>query len=241
MKIDTTDSRQSKYIVGILIITVFAVCVGIAFGYGGNFKVKQDDNYLLNSSFPNLIEDSSGNKQIVTVAQGIDVFDVDTAEGSIMGDAENLPDWSEVPLCIDDALLAEYWLNVKVVGGYKPYGDWYIDLFQYREGADIDKTDKDFIGRINLVWSIDVVECCYTIYHITFDVVGDCIHVDSNHFPDFPAGWDLIKDVECTPDLNKKVDFKVRTNWYGCGLPEQRFELILSQKIVFPESPNSRM
>ena len=240
MKIDTTDSRQSKYIVGILVITVFAVCVAIAFGFGGNLKNKQDDYNLLNSSLPlNFIEDSSGNIEIETVAQGMDLFDLDTAKGSIEGLNEYLPAWDVVPLCIDDALVAPYWMTIKVVGGYEPYGDWLIDIYQ---DTKVDNR-RELIGQIQLIYTerADLSGCCYTVYEIRFDVVGDCIKVDSNHFPDFPAGWVLTKEVECTPNLSKEVDIEISTFWYGCGEPYQRFELILSQKIVFPEFPNSRM
>ena len=239
MKIDTTDSRQSKYIVGILVITVFAVCVGILFGFGGNLKIKHDDYNLLNSSLSSdFTEDSSGNI-FETVAQGMELFDLDTAVGSIEGLGEWLPAWEVVPLCIDDALVAPYWITVKVIGGYKPYGDWFIDIYQ---DTKVDKL-RQMIGQIEMIYTLDtsLSGCCYDVYRITFDVVGDCFKVESNHFPDFPAGWVLTENVECTPDLNKEVDIEISTFWYGCGEPYQRFELILFQKIIFPESPNSRM
>lgn len=245
MRIDTTDQRQSKFIVGILIITVFAICVAIVFGYGDYLRVKQNDYYLLNSSFSlNLIEDSSGNKKFVTVAQGMAVNDVDTEEGYIVGIGELLPDWSEgVPLCITDTLLAPYWVTVEVYGGYEPYNlfnGWYIDVFQ---DTDDDKLTKEFIGRINLIVREvpGLPDCCYTVYEITFDVVPECINIESNYHPVFPDGWVLTPNDAFTTDLNKKVDFVLNTHWFGCGEDYQRFELILSQKIVFPESPNSRM
>ncbi|MHA2280759.1 MAG: hypothetical protein ACXAC5_07895 [Promethearchaeota archaeon] len=240
MKIDTTDQRQSKFIIGSLVITVFAICFAIAFGCGGYFRVKQDDYYLPNSSFsPNSIADSSGNKKIVAVAQRMEWDNLDTEIGKIEIVTEVLPDWQVVPLCITDELLEDYWVTIKVTGNYIPYDGWFIDLYQDR---DDDKSDKEFIGRINLVRTIIQTGCCWTVYNITFDVVRDCIKVESNHFPiDIPAGWNLIKNVDCTPNLNKFVDIVFSTHWYGCGEPDQRFELILSQKIVFPESPNSRM
>ena len=241
MRIDTTDQRQSKYIVGILIITVFAICVAIVFGCGGYLRVKQDNYNLINSNFSlNLIEGSSGNEKIVTVAQGTALYDLDTEVGYIEGLGEVLPNWEVVPLCITDELLAPYWVTIKSVGGYKPYGNWFIDIFQDAKELVV---GRERIGQIALIYT-EVPELsgsCYTVYNITFDVVGECISVDSNNFPDFPPGWVLTKEVYCTPDLNKKVDIEISTYWYGCGEPYQRFELILSQKIVFPESPNSRM
>lgn len=238
MKIDTTDSRQSKYIVGILVITVFAVCVGILFGFGGNLKNKQNDYNLLNNSLSlNFIEDSSGNIKLETVAQSTALYDLDTEVGSIEGFEEFLPAWEVVPLCITDELMEDYWLTVKVFGGYEPYGTWLMEIYQ---DVKVDN-GRELIGEIELVYNKIATECCYDVYKITFDVVGECIKVDSNHFPDFPAGWVLTKEVECTPDLNKEVDIEVSTFWYGCGEPYQRFELILFQKIIFPESPNSRM
>ncbi|MFX1389816.1 MAG: hypothetical protein ACFE9Z_07135 [Promethearchaeota archaeon] len=196
--------------------------------------------YYINSNYSsNLIENSSGNDKIVTVAQRKELFDVDTEKGKIEIIGEELPDWTVLPLCITDSDVEDYWVAIKVTGGYYPYDGWSIEFYQDR---DDDKSTKELIGRINLLHTVvpELSGCCYTVYNITFDVVGDCIHIDSNYFPDIPAGWNLIKNVPCTPDLNKEVDIFFSTHWYGCGEPYQRFELILPHNNVFPESSNSR-
>jgi len=227
MIIDTMERRQSKLIVGILVITVFAICVAFASECGGQYKVKQDDYYLPNSNnSSNLIEDSSGNKEIVTVAQGKWITGVDTEKGKIEIVQEVLPNWQVLPLCITDDLLDPYWVTIKVTGGYHPYDGWFIDLYQDNWGG---KNTKEFVGRIDLIHNKIDSGCCYDIYNITFDVCGPCIELDSNHFPDIPAGWNLIKDVCGTETLNKLVDIQISTHWYGCGERYQRFELILSQ------------
>ncbi|MFX1377281.1 MAG: hypothetical protein ACFFA0_15885 [Promethearchaeota archaeon] len=240
MRIDTANQRQSKFIVGILVITVFTICFAIVLGYGDYLKDEPDNCYLSNSNCsPNAIEVCSGNNDLVTVTQRKELEDLDTEKGKIEIIKEELPAWTVVPLCIDDDLVAPYYVLVKVTGGYKPYDGWSIKLYQDR---DDDKNNKEYIGTIKMVPTIvpELSGCCWTVYNITFDVVG-CIKVESNHFPDIPAGWDLIKEVPCTPDLNKEVDIVISTHWYGCGEPYQRFEVILSQKNVFPDSPDSRM
>jgi hypothetical protein len=238
MRIDTTIQRQSKFIIGILVISMFSICIAFALGYGGYLGAKPDDYYISNSNLSsNSVDDSSGNK-FVSVAHRKEFIDLDTEKGAITIEQEFLPSWTKVPLCITDELVKPYWVTIKVTGGYIPYDGWFIDLFQDR---DDNKDDKEHIGRILLIREAIERGCCWTVYNITFDVVGDCIKVESNHFPDIPQGWNLIKNVECTPDLDKLVDMVISTHWYGCGLPCQRFELILSQKILFPELPDSRM
>ena len=131
MRIDTTNQRQSKFIIGILVITVFSVCIAIALGYGGHLTAKPHDYYSPNSNFSsNSIENSSGNKEIVTITHRKELLGLDTEKGKIEILNEYLPAWTVVPLCIDDALVAPYWVQIKVTGGYHAYDGWFIDFYQ---------------------------------------------------------------------------------------------------------------
>lgn len=240
-----TNDRYSNLFVGFLVIMVIFICVGIAMGCWGILNRDHTDFYLDNTNkfSLNVFESSSGNKDFVTVAQGKSFDDVDTEVGKIEVVSEYLPDWSVLPLCIEDADVANYYVNLKVTGGYKPRdlcNDWYIKFYQ---DLDNDKSTKEYVGTIDIL--VDKLDehstCCYTVYQLTFDVLEDCIRFDSNHYPDIPAGWDLFpKDPECT-DLDKLVDVDISTEWEGCCNPCQRFEIILPQKnILISGIPNTR-
>jgi len=233
-----TNGSYSNAVIG---IAVLSICVIITIGCWGILNSNQDDSYLINCDFSlNVFESQSRNKEFVSVAQGMEYDNLDTDTGAITVGPYMLPDWDNVPLCITEADFNGMFIDLKVTGGYVPTDlcDWYIKIWQ---DTDNEKDTKECIGRINLIPTLDLAlsTCCEAYYHVYFDVVGDCIQVDSNHFPDligFPQGW--VLDPECeVENLDKFVMITISTEWQGCCYDCQQFEIILSQKIIYFRSP----
>jgi hypothetical protein len=113
-----------------------------------------------------------------------------------------------LPLCINTAELANYYVDVVVLGGYTPadLGSW-IDVCQ----------KDDYKGRIYVQWTerTDIVgDCCETFFHGTFYVVDDfCL--DSSQYPAVNAPWTIDPAAGgMIPD--KEVYFRIHSEWSGC-------------------------
>jgi hypothetical protein len=242
MKIINSNKSYYMIIAGILVISILSIFMVFSLGVRGYCVYKPNATYPHSVGFLDTNKDASEsnyseNNKIVSVAQSKELKALDTEKGSINVIGGNLPDWDKVPLCIKQSDLNGYYMLVSSCGGYTPRDGWSIQLYQDRDNV---KSTKELIGTIQLIYTkVDSMSsCCCTVYNITFIVIGGCIHVDSNEFPDAPAGWDFSKG-SCCCDLNKKVDIKVTTLWEGCSDQCQRFGLILTQNFVF-RIPNSQ-
>jgi hypothetical protein len=127
-----------------------------------------------------------------------------------------------LPLCINTANLANYWVDVVVVGGYTP-----ADMMSW---IDVCQKD-DYKGRIYVQWTerTDITgDCCETFFHGTFYVVDDfCL--DSSQYPSVNAPWE-IDPAAGGMIPNKEVYFRIHSEWSGCTPGgDQDFTIIHSQ------------
>ncbi|RLI54817.1 MAG: hypothetical protein DRP09_11785 [Candidatus Thorarchaeota archaeon] len=142
----------------------------------------------------------------------------DTEQGWIEIDRYNIPD--ELALCIDSEYLAQWYVDVWVYGGYKPWTTGsYIEVYQKGE----------MVGVINVSWTwVEKGECCvYDRWEATF-WLDDPICLESNQYPDvapwcidWPDGQDTIP--------GKEVYMRAYTFWTGCTPgeePSQDFTII---------------
>jgi hypothetical protein len=130
---------------------------------------------------------------------------LDTEQGWIEVDRYNIPD--ELQLCIDDEYLSQWYVDVWVYGGYKPWErGGYIDVYQKNELA----------GRINIAWTwVEKGPCCaYDLWEARF-YLDEPICLESNQYPDvapwcidWPDGQDTIP--------GKEVYMQIVTYWTGC-------------------------
>jgi hypothetical protein len=228
MKLNDSNKRYTTIIIGILVFFVLSFITACILGFGDNLAYNQNESNRLDVDSPSN-QVKTGNNEVVSVAQRKSICGLDTEVGSIDIIDSNLP--TIVPLCITDATVAPWFVEVKVIGGYIPC-DGYVNLYQDKAG---------YIGRLNLDWDIIDQGCCYTIYNVTFDVATqcECIHVNSNHFPEVCDGWVLDKKVDGTQYLGKWVDLCLTTKWKGCDEEYQKFEIILAPKWCFrsPQLP----
>ena len=223
MGIGDTEQRHSNLVLGILIVLVAFIFVAFALVIGGTQHKTQPVSIGFFSeevNKPELQEPKIEN--FVSVAKS-GCISMDTEKGSItIDDANtNLPDWEVLPLCITQAELDNYYVTLRVTGGYEP------------ECGCITFTQKGVeVGKIDIDWGTPVHEPCYTdIYTATFSTATD-IELESNQWPDYPAG--LTFDSNYDIETYKKVEVCLCTKWVGC-----HFWLVLLQKI-FSESPNSQ-
>jgi len=143
-----------------------------------------------------------------------------TEQGYIEFYDEYIP--SELPLCITNEFLADWYVDVFVFGGYKPWElGSYIDVWQKGE----------YQGRICVMWThIGDGPCCASDYYrATFYVVED-ICLESNQYPDvYPWEINYPEGQQTIP--GKCVMLEIMTYWTGCvpgEEPSQDFTIIHS-------------
>jgi hypothetical protein len=173
-----------------------------------------------------------------TVAGKMELFNV------IMPD----PAVDLLPLCLDQTWLDQWSLTVGTLGGYSPVSGC-IKVYQEKTG------DPNCIpvGYIEVIYSTGYHDDTDPAYHgwVFYDVTfklpdgpdgapGHPIVLDSNHIPD-NIGSDFCVWDGGHPNLDKFVDFCIKTIWEGCRLPEQQFMVILAHKVMSQKIiPNSR-
>jgi len=248
MKIDDSNKRYSIIIAGILIGLIASIFLVITSGYWGLNKSFNTTYPIDMGSYVDLDkkawkDHTSGNIKSVSVAEECSLADRDTEKGKIKPYTPftNIP--SKLPLCINDSVVANWWIAYYVCGSYKPnkidcsyYG--FLDLSQTKA------TDKG--GRV-FIRSYDItdVPCCWKIVNFTgFDVIGD-FELASNYFPDVvPAGCVMTETApNADHTLGKPVKLDLTTYWKGCDSDYQKFKLILTQyKLCFqnPQLPNGK-
>ena len=146
-----------------------------------------------------------------------------TEKGWIMWDGYYFPD--ELPLCITNDTIANWYIYALSYGGYEPYGG-YMNVYQKYE----------YKGTIYFEWA-DAgkgnFDCCtYNWYLATF-YVTDNFCLDSNQYPDASGLTGYIPD--------KEVCFSFETWWTGCGHESQHFTVIHSQSCSLSRSVSSSL
>ncbi|MBY8992376.1 MAG: hypothetical protein KGD58_16640, partial [Candidatus Lokiarchaeota archaeon] len=132
-----------------------------------------------------------------------------------------LPDWEVLPLCITNDDLLDYFVLLRVTGGYTP------------ECGSIQFYQQDVeVGRIDVNWAYMGHEPCYAdFWEATFTTATD-IELESNQWPVIPDEFCFNSNYDIVTE--KKVTVSLCTQWTGC-----HFWIILVQK-MFSESPNSQ-
>jgi hypothetical protein len=153
---------------------------------------------------------------------------LNTMQGTIDFAGDNLPE--VLPLCIDNAYLAEWYVDVLVYGGYNPWEmGGYIDVWQKCE----------YKGTIDITWTwMGKGECCaYDYWRATFST-DDRICLESNQYPDV-APWSIDYPAGQNTIPGKCVYFHIMTYWTGCvpgEEPSQDFTIIHSQLLNLTQS-----
>jgi hypothetical protein len=217
--------------------------------HGIGFPVQTKNNNRDEFSLENgMLGDNSSISGIndVHVAQSCDV-EVDTQKGKIEIVDENY-DNVPLPLCVTPDTVKNWWVVVNATGGYKPLKDcnhrigmiefWqknnlgvpelisncynpYMKLAYYLKAKEV---TADYVDCDNMY---DECCCCVTYWNITIDTsCGNWACIDSNDEPDVPGCCIVDPPV----DLDKEVTIKINTDWCGCCLQDQQFEIIYAHK-----------
>lgn len=207
MGIDDTEQRHSNLVLGILIVAVATIFVAFALGIGGTKLFSQNKVQPVNIGFfseevnkPELQEPKIENS--VSVAKE-GCIEMDTEAGSITIENENLPAWEVLPLCITNDDLLDYFVTLRVTGGYEP------------ECGSITFTQNGaLVGTIDITWDHWYHEPCYADYwNATFSTATD-IELDSNQWPVIPEDFAFSSDYDI--ETYKKVTVCLSTKWTGC-------------------------
>jgi hypothetical protein len=224
-----TEERTDRMILVISIGIVFALAVGgfvmAVNHYGSQNESPVDDPQILilDSFAPAVIAQPQTLSELDFVWESESGCwgGLDTVKGTIDFAGDFLPD--VLPLCIDNAYLAEWYVDVLVVGGYNPWDfGSYIDVWQKCE----------YKGTINVVWTyLRKGDCCASDYWRATFFVDDMICLESNQYPDVePFRIGIPDGQETIP--GKKVYFSIMTYWTGCvpgEQPSQDFTIIPTQ------------
>lgn len=215
---------------------MYLICIGLIFALAvGSMTVVAD----LNGQNDAVQELTIPDFRERVLAQGVDVPDAgfetnifvsesdcgcwgpfDTEQGWIEIDRYNIPE--ELPLCINNDYLAQWYVDVWVYGGYNPWEiGGYIEVYQ--KGA--------MVGVINIAWTwVEKGPCCaYDKWEATF-WLDEPFCLESNQYPDV-APWciDWPDGQETIP--GKEVYMRIVTHWTGCvpgEEPSQDFTIICS-------------
>lgn len=225
MGIDDTVKRHSNLVIGILIVAAASIFVAFALVIGGTQIFSQNKVQPVNIGFfseeankPELQEPKIENS--VSVAKGGCIW-MDTVAGSITLEDENLPAWEVLPLCITNDDLSEYFVTLRVTGGYEPE----CGKIEFKQKGAV-------VGTIDITWDHWYHEPCYADYwNATFTTATD-IELESNQWPVIPPDFTFSSNYDIV--TQKKVEVCLCTKWTGC-----HFWIILIQK-QFSESPNSQ-
>ncbi len=150
---------------------------------------------------------------------------VEPEDGTIEIYDSNLPT-GNMPLCINQAWLNNWWVIVRVYGGYEAlYEGWTFEITQ--KG-----TSWEFI--VEEYWHEDGT-CCsedYYWYRLLMPDGVESICFDANNYPedDLVLPWELKHNPQYT-DLGKQIEIEFKTLWAGCELPEQQFTISSARSI----------
>ena len=220
MKIDYGDKRSQIIIAGILLIFVVVIFVGFALVIG----VSETDSQ--NSILP-LYDKILDNSEIGIISYDTDVSagktdcinDVPTVAGEISYSSANFPPetWTELPLCITDADIANWYITLYVTGGYEPVCG---SITFTQEGVD---------QYIYISWT-ETDLCCYSTWTATFVTDDGCLEFASSQDPVINLPFDY---TYCIGDFSDKlVDISWCSGWIGCD-----FCIMLTHKKYFSGIP----
>ena len=216
MEIDETVKGHSNFVIGILIVSVASILVAVALGIWGTQIITHDQSEPLGLGLSSSVEkstpefDTAETDNLVSVAMG-DCIEMDTEAGKIEVFNANLPDWEVLPLCITNDMLADYFVTLRVTGGYTP------------ECGSIKFYQKDVLqGEIDITFTHERHEPCYADYWSATFSTGSDIELESNQWPEYPEGLTFSSNYDI--EVEKKVTVCLCTKWTGC-----HFWLILTQ------------
>lgn len=222
MGIDDTEQRQSNLMIGILIISVIAIFMGFALVIGGSEIYSQEDILLSDVRISNNTEINAFNENTdVSVGKGGCIYGIPTAAGEISASSWYFPalEWTELPLCISDADIASWYIDLYVKGGYEP------------TCGCISLTQLGVEQKIYINW-VETEYDCYSIWTAHFTTDDGLIKFESSQGPviNLPFDYDYCGDGFA----DKLVDMCWCTGWIGCD-----FCILLIHKSVFgvPQLP----
>jgi hypothetical protein len=249
MKIDEINRNPSYLVAGILLALISLVLVGSALAIWGRINYPNESadkgfiGYPFQTGWNNPALECLEDDSIEFVAQdGCDVASFDTEQGTIEIVEQDSVLPTELPLCLTQDVLDNYYVTVKVFGGYEPLNGSSLC------GSYITLTQKnEYVGKIYVEWTLVGHDDCspcghyYDYWKATFVLPNDTpIELDSNKWPAGadPVCEDCIGADDTIPD--KEVYVSYYTLWCGCCQRCQRFELIQTQKkIVLRTTPTS--
>jgi hypothetical protein len=252
MKIDNSNKSYSMIIAGILVMVVLSIFMAISLGVRGCSIYVQETaktQYLAVQSQQRNATESNipENNMIVSLAEKCEQSH-DTEPGCIVKEHKEIP--YDLPLCITQDVIDDWWIMYKVCGGYEPeaknwiwkdgrkvivtnnYGWIVLDQTKTGEGGYILITQKEITYDSSL-------PCCCAYVNLSGFVLycGQDIHLDSNKLP---TGCQIY-ETGTNFDLDKMVDLDIITNWEGCHLDTQEFRILWAHKDYFTGIPNSRI
>ena len=224
MEIDYGEKRSQIIIAGILVFVIVAIFVGFALVVGG---LKTDSQNRVLPLFDKVLNDSGistfGQDTDVSVGKGDCIDDIPTAAGEISALSWYFPalEWTELPLCITDADIASWYIDLYVKGGYEPVT------------GTITFTQEGVYQYIYITWTETVYEC-WSVWTATFTTDDGLIKFESSEDPviDLPFPYNY-----CGDGFDEKlVDLCWCTGWIGCD-----FYILQPHKGILPDSPNFRL
>ena len=224
MEIEYGDKRSQIIIAGILVLCVVAIFVGFALVIGVSKTNPQNgilnvfDKVLHNSDIGLIRCDTD-----VSAGNGGCYFDVPTETGQISFLSANFPpaSWTELPLCITDADIANWYITLTVTGGYVPLT------------GHISFTQEGVEQFIYINWAEAAFEC-YSEWTATFVTEDGCIEFVSSQLPNVDLPFDF--NGPCGSDFEEKlVDICWCTGWIGCDF----YIMLIHKKYLYgiPQLP----
>ncbi|MFW9956938.1 MAG: hypothetical protein ACFFCT_02615 [Candidatus Odinarchaeota archaeon] len=142
---------------------------------------------------------------------------VEPEDGTIEISDYNLPT-GDMPLCITQAWLDQWWVKVRVYGGYEALcSSWEFKLEQ--KGVSWELIVEEYYHEDGACCSED-----FYWYRLFMPAGCDKICFDANNYPEVALPWELKHDPQYT-DLGKEINIEFKTLWEGCYLPEQQFTI----------------
>ncbi|MFW9976191.1 MAG: hypothetical protein ACFFDQ_13050 [Candidatus Thorarchaeota archaeon] len=150
---------------------------------------------------------------------------VEPEDGTIEIYDSNLPT-GDIPLCIDQTWLSNWWIIVRVYGGYEAlYDGWKFEVTQ--KGTTWEFIVEQYYHEDGTCCSED-----YYYYHLLMPEGVANIYFDANNYPedDLVLPWELKHDPQYT-DLGKEIKIEFTTLSAGFEIPEQQFTISSAHSI----------
>jgi hypothetical protein len=255
MKLDVTVQRQSKIIIGIIVVVVTSFFVAFALAVGGLCLHLPNGSQMLGVGLASndIFEPNTGNEHLVPIPYECLVGPLYTEPGSIELFEYNFPYYDlftgeqllPLPLCITNTMAQEWNFTIKVLGGYSPLdgGDWpdYGFTFWQDDNKDGLLTPDELVQGWKLDWSYvgkcpDDPCCSCDIWIAEIDWCANAVCLDSTEAPVLLGPMEgCTLTTQSDFELGKDVYFKISSRFEGGELEVQQFAVILAQKrCIFP-------